>query len=260
MAGLQVVTKPESSSSYQAPTTLEDEVNQSWAEFLKDGDFSRLDPVKIELARRQKYERNREAFFSRVNWKRQDEMYQQAIADAEADRVTAGLIRNDPQRRMAHLAEILAKVRVQETTMSDSHNKQEEDAAGVDPIMQLVALRRLSLLLDEHFDDLQLEEMGRMWENTVLILTPSRYYNTSPSALYRRGKRNTHGDAMAKNGFKIALHANDSVTIYIPVDFRDDELIAHLKRHVNDYESLLGLGLEDMFPPIVDDDMDISMM
>jgi hypothetical protein len=267
VAGLQV-PKSHQRLVQEEETTLEEQVNQMWTAFLKEGDLTHLDPAKIELARKQKKERNREAFGERIQSQRYHEIYQQTLRDAEANRVTDGLIRNDPQRRTEHLAEILAKVRVQETITTTNHQDgqegEQQDEGGVvvevDPLMQLVALRRLSLLLDESFDDLQLEEMGRMWENTTIILTPARSYNTSASALYRRRKRKTKGDVMANDGFKIAIHANDSVTIHIPVDFRDEELKAHLKRHVNDYESMLELGMEDIFPrAVVFDDMDFTI-
>jgi hypothetical protein len=45
---------------------------------------------------------------------------------------------------------------------------------GLDVIAQLVAIRRLSLLLYDNFDHLQMERMGRMWERLVIVFTPPR--------------------------------------------------------------------------------------
>ena len=88
---------------------------------------------------------------TRIDWKRYHELYKNTLRDVEADRTTVGLIRDDPKQRMAYLAEILSRLRVEE----------DEDGEGkVDPISQLIAVRRLSLLLDEYFDDLKLEDCG----------------------------------------------------------------------------------------------------
>ena len=174
------------------------------------------------------------------------------MEDIRANWATEGLIRDDPQRRMAYISEILSRVRVEEP-------KEDEDVQEVDPIMQLIALRRLSLLMDEYFDDLRLEDLGKMWDSTVMVLTPARSYNTSRSALFKRRKRQTKGDVMVNDGFSFALHHDNSVTIHIPVDFRDEELLSQLKRHVKDYLSLIDLGLEGIFPRTTEpNEMDYS--
>lgn len=235
--------KAPKSKVYQEKTTLEEQVGQSWEKALEDGDFTGLSPEQIQLARKQKYERNRDAFVSQINWKQYDTIYKETAKDVRASWAVEGLIRDDPKRRMAYLSEILSRMRVEEPT-EDSP----EGAEEVDPIMQLIAFRRLSLLLDEHFDELLLEDLGKMWDNTLIVLTPARSYNTSRSALYKRRKRQTKGDVMVNDGFSFALHHDNSVTIRIPVDFRDEELLAQMKRHVNDYYSLIDLGLEGIFP------------
>jgi len=45
---------------------------------------------------------------------------------------------------------------------------------GLDVVQQLIAIRRLSMILYDNFDYLQMEEMGRMWEQLVIVLTPPR--------------------------------------------------------------------------------------
>lgn len=239
LAGL----KTPKTTVFQEQNETEDEFERSWEKAMETGDFSGISPAQIRFARKQKQERNRAAFVSQINWKRYDEIYKETVQDARANWATDGLIRDDPQRRMQYLAEILSRVRVEELKEDSPADIQE-----VDPIMQLIALRRLSLLLDEHFDDLRLEDLGRMWDSTLMILTPTRSYNTSRSALFKRRKRNSKGDVMMNDGFSFALHHDNSVTIHIPVDFRDEELLSQLKRHVKDYYSLIDLGLEDIFP------------
>ncbi|CAB9529412.1 expressed unknown protein [Seminavis robusta] len=239
------------SKPYQEQTTLEEDIQHAWSKAVQEGEdpSSHISHAKIRFARQQKYERNRDEFVSKIDWNRYEEIYKETVRDVHADMATDGLIRDDPQRRMAHIAEILSKVRVAEEEEKEQQPTNDDDKVeGVDPIMQLVAIRRLSLLLDEHFDDLQLENLGRMWESTVITLMPARSFNTAATALYKRRKRQTKGDVMANDGFAIALHHDNSVTIHIPVDFRDEELLSHLRRHVKDYASLMSLGLDDFFP------------
>jgi hypothetical protein len=117
-------------------------------------------------------------------------------------------------------------------------------------VEQLVAFRRLSLLLDQNFASLQMEEFGAMWETCRIVLTPSRPYNVSSSALHRRQRRKAESSSNDSTvpGFSFTLHPNWTVTIQIPIDFRDDELIQELDRNVWDFYNLLGDGTEDLFP------------
>lgn len=174
------------------------------------------------------YERSRERFASNINWKRYDQLYQQAVVDMNADLATEGLIRNNRKLRTKLIATIVSNVRVKDES--------------IDVLEQLTAARRLSLLLESHFDDLHLEDFGNMWENLVLILTPSREYSTSGSARHRR-----QGHA-AEDGFAFTLHPDYSVTIHVPIDFRDDELVQELDRNLWDFYNLVGDGLEGLYP------------
>ena len=148
---------------------------------------------------------------------------------------------------------------------------------------QLIAIRRLSLLFSDNFDYLEMEEMGRLWETMVIVLTPERRsrrnHGDDPvvGTPFSRLKRLKRG---RESGFKFAFHsvetdevgANgdedgddndnnnndtdgedqmDRVTVYIPVDFLDDDLISEMKWHLDDFHALcLSRGeLEGMFPP-----------
>lgn len=126
------------------------------------------------------------------------------------------------------IANMLASVRLQEET---------------DVVEQVVAMRRLSLLLDEHFETLHLERFGRLWEKCNFVLAPARLYNTSASALHKRRLR-MGGD---QTGYSFTLHPDFSVTIHIPLDFRDDELIQELDRNLWDIYELIDDGFNSLF-------------
>jgi hypothetical protein len=174
------------------------------------------------------YERSRQRFTANINWKRYDELYRQAVVDMNADLATEGLVRDNQKLRRKMIATIVANVRVQDES--------------IDVLEQLTAARRLSLLFEDNFDHLHLEDFGNMWENMVLVLTPSREYNVSSSARYRRHRRSLDSE------FAFTLHPDYSVTIHVPIDFQDDELLQELDRNLWDFYNLVGDGLEGLYP------------
>jgi hypothetical protein len=176
-----------------------------------------------------RYELNRDKFVSKINWQKYDDLYKEAVADMEADIRTHGSVGQRPHRRRKLIASILANVSLQQELST---------------LEQLICFRRLSLLLDEHFDKLMLEDFGRYWETCRIVLGPARPYNTSPSALHHRRLREA---ADASHGFSFTLHSDNTVTIVIPVDFRDDELIQELDRNVWDFYNIVGDGLDELF-------------
>ncbi|GAX28471.1 hypothetical protein FisN_4Hh338 [Fistulifera solaris] len=171
------------------------------------------------------YEASRRKFVERINWEKYDRMYEKAVADMEADFATRGLLANNPagQRRM--IANVLSKVRIG------------REISGWE---QLVAVRRLSLLFQQNFDLLHMEEFGRLWEKCAIVLKPARNFNTSPSALHKRRLK------QEETGFAFTLHPDFSVTIEIPLDFGDEEVIRELERNVWDMYDLIQEGLEDI--------------
>ena len=185
--------------------------------------------VVVEQNRRGKttWDRSRERFLRRINWSKFDKVYQRALRDAQASVETRGLIRNKPHLRKQLLARILSHIH-----FTDS----------VTPLERLVAYRRLSRLLDDHFDHLQLESFGKYWEELQLVVTESRPYNTSSSAMRKRRQRHM------ETGYRFTIHHDNSVTVQIPIDFRNDELIQELRRNVSDFHEWTQhddeLGLE----------------
>ena len=99
-----------------------------------------------------------------------------------------------------------------------------------------------------------------LWERCCIILAAPRNYNTSPSALHKRGQKRQKKSVDNNNGvtddcddgFAFTLHRDNSVTIQIPIDFRDEELIQQLKRNVNDFYAMTYTNSVDgIFPTAV---------
>ena len=210
------------------PVVLEQDVNMdgAWNEEL---DFMDQVPRTRTFTPQSRYERSRQRFVNNVDWKRIHRLTQEAVADMEADLATEGSVRGYAKRRQGVITNILSKIRVA------------EDAEI--PIMeQLIAFRRLSLILEDNFDELYMEDMGRMWENLVIVLKGERDYNTSSSAMRKRTKR------AQETGFQFSYGTNGVVTIHIPIDFGDEELVAELDRNLWDFYNLVGNGVEDLYP------------
>ena len=216
------------------------------------------------------YEESRERYMNSVDWKKYNIMYDEALEDMERDLATEGLIAMSEERKQRLVAQVISKVRVLdeadamhsasegssndgEMDAMDEIDEMIDDAQGIDPLSQLIAIRRLSLLLNDNFDALEMEEMGRLWETMVIVLTPERnthqhLVNGGKTGLpYSRLKRLKKG---RESGFKFAFHSDDRVTVYVPIDFLDDELLGEMKVHLADFYSLCLSkgGLEDYFP------------
>lgn len=198
------------------------------------------------------YEISRDQYTANIPWHNYQKLYDEAVAEMNADYYTRGLISKHPGRRRAMIARILSNIRIQNVSDGD-----EGGQPTISFVEQLVAFRRLTILLDTNFDKLQMEEFGHMWESSRIVLTEPRPYNTSSTALFKRKAamlssapkhihQNSTADAFA-TGYSFTLHPNLSVTITIPVDFRDDELIDELDSNVWDFYNFIGDGTEDFF-------------
>jgi hypothetical protein len=142
-------------------------------------------------------------------------MYQQAMQDAQAHMMTCHKIRNTPRLRQALLAKILSNIQFTEEVL---------------PLERLVAYRRLLRLLDEEFDALHLEDFGTFWEDqTTWIVTEARPYNTSSSAMRKRRQRHM------ETGYSFTIHHDNTVTMMVPIDFANDELVQELRRNIIDF-------------------------
>jgi hypothetical protein len=185
------------------------------------------------------WEASRYRFWNRIHWKKFDRLYQQALQDAQAHIMTRHKIRNTPKLRHKLLAKILSNVQFQDNVL---------------PLERLVAYRRLLRLLDDHFDELHLEDYGKYWEDQLtMVVTESRPYNTSSSAMRKRRQRNM------ETGYSFTIHHDNQVTVTIPIDFSNAELLQELTRNIMDFvewtsnQELGGGGLEGMFASLMHD-------
>lgn len=194
------------------------------------------------------YETSRDRFTTNIQWHNYDKLYAQAVAEMNADAATEGLVQKHAGRRRAMIAGILANARIlqqqQQSPPTFDQDGSSSSSSGISFVEQLVAFRRLSLLLDQNFEALQMEEFGAMWESCRIVLTESRPFNVSSSALHKKRARN----AATGSGFSFTLHPDMSVTIHVPIDFRDEELIQELDRNVWDFYNFIDDGMDELLP------------
>mmetsp|Transcript_8243 Transcript_8243/g.12421 ORF Transcript_8243/g.12421 Transcript_8243/m.12421 type:complete len:559 (-) Transcript_8243:88-1764(-) len=196
------------------------------------------------------YERSRDRFMKSVDWKEHRRLYNEAVEDMKRDIATQGLLKMSLERKQRLIAEIISRVRVHDVVAvhsGDVDSNVDADLASVDPLQQLIAIRRMSLIFTDNFEELEMEEMGKMWENVFIVLTPERPKGSGKvGAPFSRRKRLREG---RESGFKFSYHDEGRLTIHIPIDFLDDELINELKRHLRDfYELCIGDVFEQFFP------------
>lgn len=256
-------------------------------------------------------QQQREAFmksFQKVSHKFEND-YDQAFLDAQADHTTTRLnLYNENtvegrERREQLVSTICGGVRIWRAKIDDkdtdtaNQDLEDEVPEGLDVVAQLIAIRRLSLILYDNFDYLKMEKMGRMYEQLTIVLTPPQNNLTSrrkPQKMLREdgtrihpgrklnkwernkkkrdrlqnlgsrsrmryiaekylGKKNDddsteeEGDEEEKkpsyqfeSGFRFSYGTQSDqgigkVTAYIPVDFRDGELVRQMYTHLYDY-------------------------
>lgn len=181
------------------------------------------------------YRENRDRFTAQINWKRLDQAYNAAVADMQADILTSGLVRNHTTRRRRLIAQILSRAECPNLALPD----------------QLVVLRRLSLLLEQHFDALELEDLGACWEQLKLVVyDPEATFNedddvqqaaseTSSSSSSSSAAPPRRKQQQPQRGFVFALGPDHTVTIRIPLDFTDDQFVRELNRNLWDFVDVL---------------------
>ena len=168
------------------------------------------------------WEQSRERFTSNIDHNKINQMYQEALFEMQADIATYGYLK-DPKQRHEFLNQLLARVQL------------DKDATQIDVMEQLVCFRRLSLIFNDNFDDLKFEDMGKMWEELTIVLTDPRSFNMS-----KRKKKS------GESGFRFTYSADNKVTIHIPIDFQDGELISELKQNLQDFAELVGDSFDDI--------------
>mmetsp|Transcript_21060 Transcript_21060/g.34848 ORF Transcript_21060/g.34848 Transcript_21060/m.34848 type:complete len:388 (-) Transcript_21060:1295-2458(-) len=175
-----------------------------------------------------KREKARDRFVRSLDREKFDKMYNAAVKDMEADSATSGFIKNHAILRQDLVNSVIAKVRI-------------DKEAEIEMLDELITLRRLSLIMEDNFDKLQMEEFGRMWEDLTIILANPRDFGTSETAMRKRRKRGQ------ESGFRFTYCADNKVTIHVPLDFRDEELLAELDRNLSDWFNMVDESVEQLF-------------
>jgi len=154
--------------------------------------FGRMQPRQVSSTTTcsfSKMQQKRQAFMQKIPWEKFRANYDQAFLDAQADCTTAQLKLFNPntvegrERRERLVSQICSNVRIVRAKQEDMDENDDDDddddefddiPEGLDVVAQLIAIRRLNLILYDNFDYLQMERMGRMWENLCIVLLPPR--------------------------------------------------------------------------------------
>jgi len=176
------------------------------------------------------WEASRERFWRRhrqsLNQHKFQKLYREALQDAQIHVRTRNWIRDNPKLRHKLLANILSNIKFTES---------------ISPLERLVAYRRLLRFLDENFDQLSLEDSGKYWEEQATILVgESRGYSPSSLKKLRNKKKRKH----VETGYSFSVHHDNTVTVTIPIDFENGELLQELLRNMQDFLQTQGTGLE----------------
>ena len=192
--------------------------------------------------RRTQYEKNRDRFTAGIQWQNYDKLLKQAEEENLASWATEDAFDKNPVARQKLIARILARIRLDKNDDPDDDNNSDNSISFAE---QLIAFRRLSILLETNFNFLRLHQHGAFWESSChFVLTAARGYNLGSTALRKRSLRQG-GDT----GYSFTVHPDNTVTIRVPIDFGDDELIQELDRNVWDFYDLMGgAGFEELFP------------
>jgi hypothetical protein len=244
IAGLQVPADLNTQLDIETDTILRSDVDLTPHERMLRDEFG----VGRQNGQRpmSPYERARQRYTSQIDWRKHERMYESAMEDMKRDIATQGLIEKNEERKQKLIAQVISNIRIYDTAENNS-----DENESLDALHQLIAIRRLSLLFYDNFSELEMEDMSRIWENTLIVLTPARksHKEGKKGLPYSRLRRLKEG---RESGFKFSYNSNDTVTIFIPIDFLDDEILGELKRHLSDFYSILMArdGFEDYFPSI----------
>eukprot|EP00977_Amphora_coffeiformis_P004505 scaffold968_cov171-Amphora_coffeaeformis.AAC.6 len=210
-------------------------MDEVWAQTLDlDKETERMEYWQNKYGRQRKASESqyarmaaaRRRFAQSIDWEKVDRLYERAWQEVQADIATRGVIKDSRERRMQFIADILSRV------------VPDKEISIVD---RFCAMRRLSLLLDHNFDRLELEDCSAMWEQVTIRLMGERPYNTSSSAMHKRRQQ------QADNGFSFTLLADGKVSVEIPLDFGDEELLQEWERNLWDFYELVEDDIDDIF-------------
>ena len=135
--------------------------------------------------------------------------------------MTSGFITENRKRQI--IADVISRIRFCDDNSIPLNNVNET----INPLEQLIAIRRISLLFMDHFDKLKIEMNGRIWDNLIIILSNDQKHN-----LIQRKKRLKKQSG--ESGFKFTL-CGDTIPVAIvtvPIDFLDDEILHEFDRNL----------------------------
>lgn len=181
-----------------------------------------------DLSRGVSFLKEEEEVVFQIDWDEEKKRMEQAVKRMEYDIATLGL--SDDRRKRYVVSNIVGRVRFYPETVSS--------------LDQLITLRRLSLLLMDEFDTLQIEDYGKLWENLVIVVVAS---NNDASAIIREDttfhSNNSNRNRMSKkkkqaleSGFKFSLRGDYDLVVSIPLSFVDRQFINEFTWHLPHFD------------------------
>ena len=149
----------------------------------------------------------------KINWEEEERSYKKAIEKMHRDIGTLGMT-TDHQKRQ-QVAGIISRTRF---------------LGEIDLVDQLATLRRLSLLLEDNFDQLGFEDIGVVCSQMMIII---KDYNK----LRANQQTNEVGKLKGKgeSGYVFSWDSDGVVTITIPLNFKEWQLLKEFDRNLHVY-------------------------
>ena len=172
-----------------------------------------------------RFEKSRRRFVENFDHAKHRELYENAYRDAVADLATSHQLysERDNERKYQFVSRILSRLVMHESCQKDPSNI----------TLQLIALRRMSLIFIDNFESLQMHDFGQLWEEITIVLLPKR-------------ENNRKGDS----GFKFSLSNDYKVTAHVPTDFLDEEIVHEFSAYLHHVWAMqVQDGIEDFYPP-----------
>ena len=171
-----------------------------------------------------RFEKSRRRFVDNFDHAKHRQLYEQAYSDAVADLATSDQLysQRDNERKYNFVSRILSRLVM--------HESCQKDPSYI--TLQLIALRRMSLIFIDDFETLQMHDFGRLWEEITIVLLPKR--------------ENRKGDS----GFKFSLDSDHKITAHVPIDFLDEEIVREFSTYLHHVWAMqVQDGIEEFFPP-----------
>jgi len=150
-----------------------------------------------------------------IDWNRWNARMKRAEEGMMQDIATMGF--TTPRKKRRVVAGVLSRVRVS------------DEGVTVTLLEQATCLRRLGILLQDCYEDLDMEDHGRVWDQLVIVLK-----HEDEEGLNRQQRiRNRRKQNSMESGYKFSWGSKDKVTITIPTDFDNAELVQEFRQHLS---------------------------